>query len=85
LKLVPTNFDAMSSANPWGGVINPNARVTINTTPICTGLMSAESVSAFTTGMKMMMAGITKINMTLTGSVPATPPIQPATTIGPRG
>ena len=53
-------------------------------------------MSWLTTGMKMMIAGIgsmksptmvntsTSRNMMACGSLPATSPIQPATTIGPR-
>jgi hypothetical protein len=38
-------------------VISPNASVAISTTPMCTPLMSPAWVSAFTSGMKMMMVG----------------------------
>ena len=77
-------------------MINPNASVTINTTPMCTLLMLPTSISCVTTGMKMMIAGIgsmksptitntaTSRNMIAIGSVPATLLIHPATTIGPR-
>ena len=95
-NFTPMNFDAISNANPYGGVINPNANVTISTTPICTELIPATSVNWFTTGMKIMIAGMgsmksptitntaTSSSMIMPASVPATLPIQPATTIGPR-
>ena len=53
----PTYFDATSSDNPYGGVIKPNTRVVISTTPMCRGLMLPTSVSLLMMGMKMMMAG----------------------------
>src|ERR1700756_5358447 len=48
----------MSSDRPYGGVIKPKASVMMSTMPICTLLIDAWSVSWFTTGMKMMIAGI---------------------------
>ena len=52
------NLDAISSAIPYGGVISPNAKVTMITTPMCAGLMAELLVSSVIIGMKMMMAGI---------------------------
>ena len=90
------NLEAISSAMPYGGVIRPKASVTMITTPMCTGLMSALLVSSVMMGMKMMMAGIasmksptmmnsaTSSSMIMKGSLPAAALIQPETTAGPR-
>ncbi len=77
-------------------MIRPKARVTISTTPMCTGLMLPASVSAFTSGMKMMMVGTgsmksptmvnssTSSSMIRCGSVPASSVIQSEITMAPR-
>ncbi len=77
-------------------MINPNANVAINTTPMCTPLMSPACVSAFTSGMKMMMVGTgsmkspttvnnsTKSSIMICGSLPAIEVIQSAMTMAPR-
>ena len=77
-------------------MISPKASVTMITTPMCTGLMSAFWVSSVMIGMKMMIAGIasmksptmmnstTSSSMIMNGSLPAAPAIHPETTAGPR-
>ena len=84
-KPTPTYFDATSKDKPYGGVINPNTSVVINTTPMCSALMFPSSVSLLMMGMKMMIAGTasmksptmmnssTSMNMIIAGSVPAMP------------
>ena len=77
-------------------MISPNASVAISTTPICTPLMSPACVSAFTSGMKMMMVGTGSMKSPTTvnsstissimkcGSLPAIEVIQSAITMAPR-
>ena len=77
-------------------MISPNASVAMSTTPMCTGLISAACVNAFTSGMKMMMVGTgsmkspmmvnsrTSNSMIRCGSLPARLVIHSEITIAPR-
>ena len=92
----PASVDERRRIRPYGGVIRPKARLTMMSTPMCTGLMSAAWVSSRISGMKMMIAGIasmksptmmnspTSSSMIMNGSPPATCEIHSETTAGPR-
>ena len=60
-KPTPTYLDATKRDSPYGGVINPNTKVVIITTPICNGLIFPISVNLLMMGMKMIMAGTASI------------------------